>query len=200
VILKILNKKKGVVEKALQFILEVLYSYTTVLLSVNGYKELEKKFDMVLGLEVDFENAFQEFNDQLKNRFYVPFYWEDLYSIGVCLRKIFNLLIMYYNKALIYRNEISYRVLLKTHLELFDNTKSFLREYLKNRKYSQELLKNNRHLLKSYLRSYFELVNSRLQDTHSFERFYEIRELFEKMITEHENINNLLNKILIGIE
>ena len=199
-ILKILNKKKGVVEKALQFILEVLYSYTTVLLSVNGYKELEKKFDMVLGLEVDFENAFQGFNDQLKNRFYVPFYWEDLYSIGVCLRKIFNLLIMYYNKALIYRNEISYRVLLKTHLELFDNTKSFLREYLKNRKYSQELLKNNRHLLKSYLRSYFELVNSRLQDTHSFERFYEIRELFEKMITEHENINNLLNKILIGIE
>jgi len=200
VILKILNKKKGVVEKALQVILEVLYRYTTVLLSVNDYKELEKKFDVVLGLEVDFENAFQGFNDQLKNRFYVPFYWEDLYSIGVCLRKIFNLLIMYYNKALIYRNEISYRVLLKTHLELFDNTKSFLREYLKNRKYSQELLKNNRHLLKSYLRSYFELVNSRLQDTHSFERFYEIRELFEKMITEHENINNLLNKILIGIE
>jgi len=200
VILKILNKKKGIVEKALQVILEVLYRYTTVLLSVNDYKELEKKFDMVLGLEVDFENAFQEFTDQLKNRFYVPFYWEDLYSIGACLRKIFNLLIMYYNKALIYRNEISYRVLLKTHLELFDNTKSFLREYLKNRKYSQELLKNNRHLLKSYLRSYFELVNSRLQDTHSFERFYEIRELFEKMITEHENINNLLNKILIGIE
>jgi hypothetical protein len=161
---------------------------------------LGKKLDQVLGLEVDFESAFQEFNDQLRNRFYVPFYWEDLYSIGLCLRKIFNFLIMYYNKTLIYRNEISCKVLLKAQHELFDNTKSFLREFLKNRKYARELLKNNRYQIKSYMRSYFSLLNFRLQDTHSFDGFYEIRELFEKIIVEHENINNLMNKILIGIE
>jgi len=199
-ILKILNKRKGVVEKALMALLDVLVSFTKAVLSADDYRELEKKLDQVLGIELDFENTFQDFNDQLRNGFSIPFYWEDLYSIGVCLRKIFNLLIMYYNKSLIYKNSISFKVLLNIQLELFDNIKCFFNEYLENKKYARELLKNNRHQLKGSLRSYFDIVNIRIHDTPAFSGFYEIREVFEKIIEENENIHNLMNKILIGIE
>jgi hypothetical protein len=196
----IINKRKGMVEKALLAVVDALGVFATAVLSAHDYRELEKKLDEILDMEIDFENIFQAFTDQLKKRFSTPFYWDDLYSIGVCLRNIFNLLVMYCNKSLIYKSDVSYRGILNVQLELFENIKSFFREYLENRKYTWELLKNNSHQLKSYLHVYLEIINSRMRENPSSTCFYEIRALLERIKSENDSIHNLMNKIMIGID
>jgi hypothetical protein len=119
-ILKIRSRKKGIIERSLQALIDVLGSLAEVILSVDDYAGLGKKLDQIISIEIEFETAFQELNDHLRNRFYAPFYWEDLYSIGVCLRKMFKLLVVYHNKSLIYKNTIFYKCLLSIQLEILN--------------------------------------------------------------------------------
>lgn len=198
-ILKIRNRKKGIIERTLQALIDVLGSLAEVIFSVDDYAGLGKKIDQIISIEIEFETAFQELNDHLKNRFYAPFYWEDLYSIGVCLRKMFKLLVVYHNKRLIYKNKISYKCLLSIQLEIFNNMKGFFREYLDNKKYAHEVLKSIRYLAERYQRLYLDIVKTSIHgDTARF-GIIEIGEVLEKLIEENENSHHLMNKILIGI-
>jgi hypothetical protein len=197
--LNIRSKRKGMIERCMQRVIEVLGRLAGIVLSADDFGGPAEKLDLILGIQVEFDTIFQEFKDQLGNRFYAPFYWEDLYSIGVCLEKIFSKLIMYYNKSLIYTSAISCRALLDTQLEILTNMREFFSEYLKNRKLSHAVLKNNKYLVERYRRLYLDIMNTSFQRNTDPVGMIEVGEVLEKVIEENGSVLHLMSKILIGI-
>jgi len=79
-----------------------------------------------------------------------------------------------------------------------DNVKCFFQEYLTNRKYSEELLKNNQHELKNFVRLYYHGIASISQEQVQSHITSRLLESFLEINTVNNTIQDLLQKILIG--
>ncbi len=192
-------KKRVELEQGVIGVIAELQQFVEILLESEDYDTLQRNFNRIIEIEADFESSVNMFNEKLVNRYNLPFYWQDIYAVVQCMEKLNSLLHIYYNKYLIYKNTVSYRILLDIERTSLINLKNFFTYYLKNRKYVSELLKNNRLLLKDFLREYIRIVGATLFDGFSHRGCYEIGEVFEKMNDENENIHTMLNKIFIGV-
>jgi len=178
--------------------IKILIDLINTFTKTVDYNDLKNSLDDVVRFESNFENYHRSLIEQFKDRSYLPFYWQDLYSVSLCLKRIMTFLNLYYNKCIIFRNDFSFSVLFDTEIKMLNNTRSFFEEYLDNRKYVHELLKNNYQEIKNFSHLYLSIVNNKVINQININNFCEISGVFEKINNENENLNNSLNKILIG--
>jgi len=194
-----ITKKRIELEKGVIDVITGLQRFVKILLESEDCDTLQRNFSRIIEVEADFEGSVRLFNERLVNRYNLPFYWQDIYAVVQCMEKLNNHLHIYFNKCVVYKNTVSCAALLTVEQKILDNIKSFLNDYLKNRKYISELLKNNRCELKNFMREYIQVVNTTMFDAFSHRGVYEIGEIFERIHDENENIHSLLNKIFISV-
>ncbi len=194
-----ITKKRLELEKGVIDVTTELQQFVKILLESEDFGTLQRNFNRIIEIEADFENSVCLFNERLVNRYNLPFYWQDIYAVVQCMEKLNNHLHIYFNKCIVYKNTVSYEALLTVEHSILDHIKSFMNDYLKNRKYISELLKNNRYELKNFIREYIQVVNATMFDAFSHRGVYETGEVFERIHDENENIHSLLNKIFISV-
>ena len=155
--------------------------------------------DRMLDLELLFEDSFALFLQSLDKKYYLPFYWEDMFAVYSNLKKIFAILQTYNAEKGIYQVRFSFDHFLELEGRVLENVKCFFQEYLTNRKYSEELLKNNQHELKNFVRLYYQGIASISQEQAQSHILSRLLELFLEINTVNNTLQDLLQKILIGI-
>ena len=79
-----------------------------------------------------------------------------------------------------------------------ENVLEFFREYISNRKYAGELLKNNQHELKNFVRLYYQGIASISREQSQSHITSRLLEICLEINTVNSAIQDLLQKILIG--
>jgi len=194
-----ITKKRLELEKSVIAVITELQQFVKILMSSEDYDTLQRNFNRIIEIEADFESSVSLFNEKLVNRYNLPFYWQDIYAVVQCMEKLNNHLHIYFNKFIVYKNTVSFVALLTVEHNILENIKSFMNDYLKNKKYISELFKNNRYELKNFMREYIQVVNTTMFDAFSHKGVYEIGEIFERIYDENENIHSFLNKIFISV-
>jgi len=185
------------IEKYLIKGIDILEQIIKLMITGSVYKDLKNSLPVMINLEMEFDDNHEAFNDTLEKRYRVPYYWQDIYEVYQCIIKITDLLNLYYNKSIIYKNEISFEVLFNKELVILKEIKEFFYEYLKNRKYAREILKNLKNENRNFKKIYLNLITV-LKENAFFKGVFEIRDIFEQMGRENESIHYLLNKVMIG--
>jgi hypothetical protein len=154
--------------------------------------------DEILDLDLQFEDNFAQFLQSLDKKYYLPFYWEDVYEVYSNLKKIVAILQTYSTEKRIYKNRISFLHFFELEDRILENVLEFFREYLSNRKYACELLKNNQHELKNFVRLYYQGIASISREQAQSHITSRLLEIFLEINTVNSAIQDLLQKILIG--
>jgi hypothetical protein len=178
--------------------IEILRKLLQILLgSERGGSDAETT-EGILDLQLMLEDGYALFLQSLDKKYYLPFYWEDMFEVYSNLKKIFAILQTYSAEKRIYQSRFSFSHFLELEDRILGNVKCFIEEYLSNRKYAEELLKNNRHELQNYVRLYYHGIASigkQQAQSHITSRLLEV-------LLEINAVNNiiqdLLQKILIG--
>jgi hypothetical protein len=106
-------------------------------------EELFQCADEIETLILDFQDLIGELNCKCEENNRKPFYWTYLYSFCFNLRILFNHYYLYANQLMIHKTTISAAPVLKSQKLILENVGNFVLEYINNRKYVSELLKNN---------------------------------------------------------
>jgi hypothetical protein len=154
--------------------------------------------DEILDLELQFEDSFACFLQSLDKKYYLPFYWEDLYEVYSNLKKIVAILQTYSTEKRIYKVRFSFSHFLELEDRILENVVEFFREYLCNRKYTGELLKNNQHELKNFVRLYYQGIASISREQAQSHITSRLLEILLEINAVNSTIQDLLQKILIG--
>ena len=178
--------------------IDVLHDLLQMLLFSHTDGDDPEQMEGILDLQLMLEEGYEHFLQSLDKKYYLPFYWEEMFEVYSNLKKIFAVLQTYATEKRIYHSRKKFNHFLELEERILENVKSFIREYLSNRKYAEELLKNNRHELQNFTRLYYHGIASiSRKDAQS----YATSRLLE-ILLEINNINNiiqdLLQKILIG--
>ena len=178
--------------------MDVLREFLQMLLFSNTDGADPEQMEGILDLQLMLEDGYEHFLQSLDKKYYLPFYWEEMFEVYSNLKKIFAVLQTYATEKRIYQSRDKFAHFLELEERVLENIKSFIREYLSNRKYAEELLKNNRHELQNFTRLYYHGIASISRDD---AQSYATSRLLE-ILLEINNINNtiqdLLQKILIG--
>ena len=154
--------------------------------------------DEVIELELQFDDSFGCFLQSLDRKYYLPFYWEDMYEVYSNLKKIVAILQTYATERRIYKVNYSFSHFFELEDHILENVAEFFREYLGNRKYAGELLKNNQHELKDFIRLYYQGIASISREQAQSHTTSRLLEIFLEINTVNSAIQDLLQKILIG--
>lgn len=154
--------------------------------------------DEVLGLEVAFQDRFTLFLDVLEQKYSLPFHWEDIFEVYTSLRKIFAILLSYYAERRIFKPKLTFSHFFEAEARILENLKCFLQEYLSNRKYCQELLRNNHHELKDFNQLYYQGIASMAREEARSPATLQILQQLRQINTVNASIQDLLHKILVG--
>jgi hypothetical protein len=154
--------------------------------------------DKILDLDLQFEDSFALFLQSLDKKYYLPFYWEDMYEVYSNLKKIVAILQTYFTEKRIYKSRYSFSHFFELEDRILENVLEFFREYLSNRKYARELLKNNQHELKNFVRLYYQGIASISREQAQSPTTSRLLEIFLEVNTVNSAIQDLLQKILIG--
>lgn len=154
--------------------------------------------DEIIDLELQFEDSFGCFLQSLDKKYYLPFYWEDMYEVYSNLKKIVAILQTYATEKRIYKVRFTFSHFFELEDRILDNVVEFFREYLGNRKYAGELLKNNQHELKNFVRLYYQGIASISREQAQSHITSRLLEIFLEINTVNSAIQDLLQKILIG--
>lgn len=154
--------------------------------------------DEILDLELQFEDCFAQFLQSLNKKYYLPFYWKDMYEVYSNLKKIVAILQTYSAEQRIYKVCFSFSHFFELEDRILDNVIQFFREYLHNRKYTGELLKNNQHELKNFVRLYYQGIASISREQTQSHITSRLLEIFLEINKVNSAIQDLLQKILIG--
>ena len=178
--------------------IDVLHDLLQMLLFSHTDGADPEQMEGILDLQLMLEEGYEHFLQSLDKKYYLPFYWEEMFEVYSNLKKIFAVLQTYATEKRIYHSRKKFNHFLELEERILENVKSFIREYLSNRKYAEELLKNNRHELQNFTRLYYHGIASISRDD---AQSYATSRLLE-ILLEINNINNtiqdLLQKILIG--
>ena len=98
----------------------------------------------------------------------------------------------------IYKSRYSFSHFFELEDRILENVLEFFREYLSNRKYARELLKNNQHELKNFVRLYYQGIASISREQAQSPTTSRLLEIFLEVNTVNSAIQDLLQKILIG--
>ncbi len=196
-LVKVLFRQRIKLEEYLFAGIKVLQELVEMLLTTKQDGQDHDHADRMLDLEVTFEDSFSLFLESLDKKYYLPFYWEDIYEVYTNLGKIFATLHVYYTEQRIFKTRFSFNHFLEMEGRVLENMKYYLKEYMSNRKYSQELLKNNQHELKNFSRLYYHGIASISEEGERSHVTLRLLELFLKINTVNATIQSLLQKILI---
>ena len=152
----------------------------------------------MLDLELLFEDSIEHFLQSLDKKFYLPFYWEDMYEVYTSLNKIFATLQAFATEKRIYNARFSFTRFLELEDRILDNVRCFFQEYMGNRKYAGELLKNNQHELKDFVRLYYQGIVSISREQLQSHVTSRLLEHFLEINALNTRVHDLLQKILIG--
>jgi hypothetical protein len=178
--------------------IDVLLKLLQILLVSKTDGSDSEQTEGILDLQLLLEDDYTLFLHSLDKKYYLPFYWEDMFEVYSNLKKIFAILQTYFTEKRIYKSRLSFSHFLELEDRVLENIKCFFEEYLSNRKYAEELLKNNQHELQNFVRLYYHGIASISREdaqSHSTSRLLEI--LLE-INTVNNTIQDLLQKILIG--
>jgi hypothetical protein len=178
--------------------IDILHKLVQLLLVIKQEGADSEQTDEILDLELRFEDSFTRFLESLDKKYYLPFYWEDMYEVYSNLKKIFAILQTYSTEKRIYKIRFSFSHFLEMEDRILQNVIEFFREYLGNRKYAGELLKNNRHELKNFVRLYYQGIASISREQTQSHITSRLLEIFLEINTVNNTIQDLLHKILIG--
>ncbi len=195
---KVLFRQRIKLDEYLIAGIDILRKLVQLLLIPKQDSPDSEQTDGILDLELLFEDSFALFLQCLDKKFYLPFYWEDMFEVYSNLKKIFATLQAYYAEKRIYKARFSFYHFLELEGRVLENVKCFFQEYLTNRKYSKELLKNNQHELKNFVRLYYYGIASISQEQAQPHITSRLLELFLEINTVNNTIQDLLQKILIG--
>jgi hypothetical protein len=154
--------------------------------------------DEIIDLELQFEDGFACFLQSLDKKYYLPFYWEDMYAVDANLKKIVAILQTFSTEKRIYKVHFSFSHFFELEDRILENVAEFFLEYLGNRKYAGELLKNNQHELKNFVRFYYQGIASISRGQAKSHITSRLLEIFLEINTVNSTIQDLLQKILIG--
>jgi len=194
---KMLFRQRTKLEEYLIAGIDILQNLVRLLSAAKQDSQDPDLTDRVLDLEVGFDDSYAFFLRSLDKKYCLPFYWEDIFEVYSNLKKIFSGLHTYYAERRIYQAPFSFDRFLELEGLVMENTKCFFQEYLTNRKYSKELLKNNQHELKNFNRLYYHGIASIGQARERLYIISRILKLFLEINTVNSSIQDLLQKILI---
>jgi hypothetical protein len=178
--------------------IEVLQKLLQMLLVCEPGSPDTEQTEAMLDLQLQLEDGYSLFLRSLDKKYYLPFYWEYMFEVYSNLKKIFAILQTYSTEKRIYHSRFSFSHFLELEDRVLGNVRCFIGEYLKNRKYAEELLKNNCHELQNFIRLYYHGIASigrKEAQSHFTSRLLEI--LLE-INAVNNTIQDLLQKILIG--
>ncbi len=168
------------------------------LLLISKQSTDSEQSDETVELELQFEDSFGCFLQSLDKKYYLPFYWKDMYEVYSNLKKIVAILQTYATEKRIYKVRLTFSHFFELEDRILENVTEFFREYLGNRKYAGELLKNNRHELKNFIRLYYQGIASISREQAQSHITSRLLEIFLEINTVNSAIQDLLQKILIG--
>jgi len=194
---KVLFRQRIKLDEYLIAGIDILQDLVQLLVTTKQGSQDPDQTDRMLDLEVSFEDSFALFLRSLDKKYYLPFYWENIFEVYSNLKKIFSILHTYYAERRIYKTRFSSNHFLELEGRVLENVKCFFQEYLTNRKYSEELLKNNQHELKNFTRLYYHGIASIAQEREQSHFTSRLLELFLEINAVNSTIQDLLQKILI---
>lgn len=195
---KVLFRQRIKLDEYLIAGIDILQKLVQLLLSAKQDSPDSEQTDGILDLDLMFDDSFALFLQSLDKKYYLPFYWEDMFEVYSNLKKIFAILQTYHAEKRIYKTRFSFSHFLELEGRVLNNVKCFFQEYLANRKYSEELLKNNQHELKNFVRLYYHGIASISQEQVQSHITSRLLESFLEINTVNNTIQDLLQKILIG--
>ena len=154
--------------------------------------------DEIMDLDLQFEDSFTCFLQSLDKKYYLPFYWEDMFEVYSNLKKIVAILQTYSTEKRIYKIRFSFSHFFELEERILENVLEFFREYLSNRKYAAELLKNNQHELKNFVRLYYQGIASISREQAQSHITSRLLEILLEINTVNSAVQDILQKILIG--
>lgn len=178
--------------------IDILHKLVQLLLISRQEDTDSDQTDEILDLELQFEDSFDCFLQSLDKKYYLPFYWEDMYEVYSNLKKILAILQTYYTEKRIYKVRFSFSHFLELEDRILENAIEFFQEYLHNRKYAGELLKNNQHELKNFVRLYYQGIASISREQAPSHITSRLLEVFLDINAVNNTIQDLLLKILVG--
>jgi hypothetical protein len=190
-------KKKGNMETQIHDCIDVTLKLLDLFLSKSNHAQLSKEFDSVYEIETEQEKLCASIVENIDRRYSLPFYWEDIYAVFLDLKKIFSLLLVYFNKACIFKNPKSFAHFFQIERNILLNTHAFFNQYRKKRLYVTELLKNNSFEIKDFSKTYFNAVTGIINMGKEILTGLNILALFEKMNEVNEDLQDLMKKIFI---
>ena len=196
-LMKRFSRRKIDVERHVIGCIDAFIQLIEIYMRSEGYEDLEKNINDIIEIGTEFEKNILSLHEQLEYKFYLPFYWQDIYLITTYLEKMNSLLQMYYNKSIIYKSTDSYKGLFTQEIKILENVKSFFSEFLNNRMYVKEILKNNSYEIKEFSQSIYKVLSRNSKELFLDRTISEIIEVFEMINFENENINNVIKKIFI---
>ncbi len=153
----------------------------------------------ILDLETLFENHEKKIISMIDRKHFLPVCWEELLKINNSTRQLLNQFVMVFNKIQIFRSSESFSAFYEHEKRFLLNVKNFLFEYSGNRKYVYQLMLNNQHELKDFMKIYFTRLNAifgeRIEDS---DTRMKMLELFEQINETNEEIQGAVSKIYIG--
>jgi hypothetical protein len=190
-------KKKQTMDARIHDCIAVTLKLLDLFLRTPGHEQLAKAFDSVCALETEQENLCNTFVEDIDRKLSLPFYWEDIYTVFLDLKKLFSLLVVYYNKACIFKSPKSFSQFFQIERNILLNIRAFFSEYRKKRLYVGELLKNNNFELKNFSKTYFNAVTGIINLGQETLAGMNILALFERMNEINENLQGAMKKIYI---
>jgi hypothetical protein len=196
-VLKEAFKRKQTMEARIHACIGVTRKLLDLFVSKPGHEQLAGAFDAVCALESEQEELCATFVEDIDRKYSLPFYWEDIYAVFLDLKKLFVLLVAYFNKSCIFKSPKSFSQFFQIETNILLNVHAFFSEYRKKRLYVAELLKNNNFEIKNFSKAYFSAVTGIINLGQESLTGMNILALFERMNEINENLQDTLKKIYI---
>ncbi len=153
----------------------------------------------ILELETVLDKQEQEFIEQINKQNHLPDCWEELFKISNSLKQLFKQLSMAFNKIQIFKDNESYFSFYEHEKRFLFNIKNFIYEYVKNRKYAYQLVVNNQHELKDFMKIYYTKLNAAFGGSpeHSDIKI-KMLEIFQQINKINEEVQETVTKIYVS--
>jgi hypothetical protein len=195
---KVLFRQRIKLDEYLIAGIEVLRKFLRILLVSKPEAPNSDQPEGILDLQLQLEDGYNLFLQSLDKKYYLPFYWEDMFEVFSNLKKIFSILQTYSTEKRIYQSQQTFSHFLELEERVLENVRCFIGEYLSNRKYAEELLKNNQHELQNFVRLYYHGIASISREDAQSHVTSRLLEILLEINTVNNTIQDLLQKILIG--
>ena len=190
-------KKRTHIEVKIKEVTAIVEKLIDSLVKLGGRANTKKDMVTILELEAEMEDHNSLFLQSIDKKQYLPFYWEEIYDLYMEIKKIFNFFILYFNKRNVLEDTEIFNTFLITQKGVMKNITLFFDEYISNRKYVRELLKNNNNAIKTLSTIHLKIISNTIFESKDSLLKYRIIEILESISTIDYTIQDLLNKILL---